>query len=87
MESEKKFGLLKETNTLLAYGSLFLNSNETDDEDFEFAEKLMNSKVKDVGNSFAEFFNGMINDMPEEMKNITVRELMQMAINNEEFDE
>lgn len=75
MEESKKLEVLKQMNTLMGFGIVNLNVTY-DDEDAEMFDKIITSKLSDLPNVMHKLFTGLLEDTPEEMKNMTVLELM-----------
>lgn len=67
---------LRTVNAILGAGIMNLNINY-DEEDAEFFDKIITAKIEEVPQVFFDILSTVIKECPDEMKKMTVCELLQ----------
>lgn len=76
MNESKKERTLRMINTLFGYATIGLNVCY-DDEEAEFFDEILTSKVSEVGEVIRKYIGKELEDAPQEMKDSTVCELLE----------
>lgn len=77
MDNNKRERSLRMVNTLMGYGVAGLNVCY-DDEDAEIFDEILTSRLCDLAEVFSKLFTKMLEDAPEEMRQMAVCELLEM---------
>ena len=76
MDNSKEMRTLRMINTLFGYATIGLNVCY-DDEAADFFDAILTSKISEVGEVIREYIGKELEDAPQEMKDLTVCELLE----------